>query len=573
MGGYAYRYRHEDVSASEAVSPPEAKFHAAKPGEDGRNPVKVILMFGSWNKRFNSLRDDAIYIAVTVVEKLRASMRRNSPSGDSHCVKYFTVQVDEDDMCLDICTKSVEDGGLEAPPELPCLLLLAHPSKDDETNNTKMRVEHVECSNAQLERLLVEHLAILEEEWPRKNPSPPSLLKENLESSVKDAWSRLFDAQGNLLPPQPKQSKGISIPTKRKIKNNEPAVRIFVAGDKSQVGKSSICMGLLGALLKSGKYAPSDLAYIKPATQCEAVQLVEEFCKHKGITACVPVGPIVYYKGFTRSFLKGETGETSADLLQKASEAVDTLAAGKKVVIIDGVGYPAVGSITGTDNASVARASGRLFSIPGSTSTTSTLERAPVPVLLIGKSGVGDAIDSFNINATYFSHQNVPVLGAIFNKMNLDGFYSLANCKEAIDLYFDKYQNDKQAFGYIPEIPMLKNARENVANISEEDQLKEAVKTAELFVEKFAEHVNVDAIVDAARKATTSYIESSILANNDGEKKISGTKRSVEEMAVAPTIDDRSKYPRLTPKSESPGFALSREQIEAMASAAGAAGG
>ena len=98
-------------------------------------------------------------------------------------------------------------------------------------------------------------------------------------------------------------------------------------------------------------------------------------------------------------------------------------------------------------------------------------------------------------------------------------------------------------------------------------------KTAELFVEKFAEHVNVDAIVDAAREATTSYIESSILANNDGEKTISGTKRSIEEMVVAPTINGQSKYPRLTPKSEPPGFALSREQIEAMASAAGAAGG
>ena len=72
--------------------------------------------------------------------------------------------------------------------------------------------------------------------------------------------------------------------------------------------------GLLGALLKTDKYAPSDLAYIKPATQCEAIQLVEEFCKHRGITSCVP--PIVYYKGFTRSFLKGETGENSEDLIK-----------------------------------------------------------------------------------------------------------------------------------------------------------------------------------------------------------------------------------------------------------------
>jgi hypothetical protein len=270
----------------------------------------------------------------------------------------------------------------------------------------------------------------------------------------------------------------------------------------------------------------------------------------------------VYYKGFTRSFLKGETGETSDDLLQKASEAVDTLAIGKKVVIIDGVGYPAVGSITGTDNASVAKACGRVFSVPGSTAATT--ERVPVPVLLIGKSGVGDAIDSFNINATYFSHRHVPVLGAIFNKMNLDGFYSLDNCKEAIDMYFDKFQPDKQAFGYIPQIPALTNARENVASISQEDQLKEAVKSAELFVDKFADHVNVNAIVDAARKATLSYIQSMSSPQNR-ETTVSGRKRPVE--------DCQSKYPRLTTKSAAPGFTLSREQIEAMASACGAAGG
>lgn len=330
----------------------------------------------------------------------------------------------------------------------------------------------------------------------------------------------------------------------------------------------STTQGLLGALLKTEKYAPSDLAYIKPATQCEAIQLVEEFCKHRGITSCVPIGPIVYYKGFTRSFLKGETGENSEDLLQKASEAVDTLAAGKKVVIIDGVGYPSVGSITGTDNASVAKACGRLFSVPGS--TTATPERVPVPVLLIGKSGVGDAIDSFNINATYFSHRNVPVLGAIFNKMNLEGFYSLSNCKEAIDMYFDKFQPDKRAFGYIPQIPELMNARENVASMSEEDQLKDAIKSADLFVETFTEHVNVDAIVDAARKATLSYVQSTTSTQNS--ETVSGAKRSIEESEVTQT-NSQSKHPRIAPKSATPGFALSREQIEAMAAASGAAGG
>ena len=54
-------------------------------------------------------------------------------------------------------------------------------------------------------------------------------------------------------------------------------IRLFIAGDKSQVGKSTVCLGLLGSLLKAG-YPASKLAYIKPATQCEEEQLVAKFC-------------------------------------------------------------------------------------------------------------------------------------------------------------------------------------------------------------------------------------------------------------------------------------------------------
>jgi AAA domain len=52
-------------------------------------------------------------------------------------------------------------------------------------------------------------------------------------------------------------------------------------------------------------------------------------------------------------------------------------------VIVDGVGYPSVGSICDLSNAHLAQALG-------------------APVLLVGKSGVGDAVDSFNINTRFF---------------------------------------------------------------------------------------------------------------------------------------------------------------------------
>ena len=79
----------------------------------------------------------------------------------------------------------------------------------------------------------------------------------------------------------------------------ETCHKIFIAGDKSQVGKTSVCMGILGSLLERG-YHPEEVAYIKPATQCESVQLIHKYCNSVGIE-CVGLGPIIFYSGFTRA--------------------------------------------------------------------------------------------------------------------------------------------------------------------------------------------------------------------------------------------------------------------------------
>lgn len=80
---------------------------------------------------------------------------------------------------------------------------------------------------------------------------------------------------------------------------------------------------------------------------------------------------------------------------------------------MDGVGYPAVGSICGVSNADVA----------------ATLN---APVLLVGKSGVGDAVDSYNLNSCFFEAKGVKVLGGVFNRLSTEGFYQLEKCREVI---------------------------------------------------------------------------------------------------------------------------------------------
>jgi dethiobiotin synthetase len=155
------------------------------------------------------------------------------------------------------------------------------------------------------------------------------------------------------------------------------------------------------------------------------------FCNRVGIEDR-SIGPIVFYKGFTRAFLNGET-DSSTVLLQKARDAVDEVSLDKKFVLIDGVGYPSVGSICGLSNAAVAKA-------------------VHSPVLLVGKSGVGDAVDSYNLNSSYFESQGIPVLGAIFNKLELEGFYGLESCKSAISSYFRQFRHGHEAYGFMPKI-------------------------------------------------------------------------------------------------------------------------
>lgn len=211
---------------------------------------------------------------------------------------------------------------------------------------------------------------------------------------------------------------------------------LFLSGDRSSVGKSSMCLAILVSLLKRGIH-PSALAYIKPVTQCEAEQPVTQFCDRVGI-ANRGIGPVVFYKGFTRAYLNGETGSAES-LLEEAKAAVEKIGRGKQFVLVDGVGYPSVGSICNISNADVAK-------------------KLDVPVLLIGKSGVGDAVDSYNLNSAYFEQKGVRVLGGIFNKLPLEGYYSLEACQESVTSYFQQHKRQHMPYGFVPLIDAKPNA-------------------------------------------------------------------------------------------------------------------
>ena len=493
--------------------------------------VSLLLLHGSWNllcKGSDSALSSILYAACG-----------SSPHDSirSFPLSVASVRVDVDDASEDAAIDV-----LNAPPNLPALALVVGGDIGSGNSNSTGIIRYVDIDQTVLLSYLRSAAGDGEvvgrhHEYDRIGVAVRHTLK-NIADELHFAETMDTDEVGG-------EAGDISC--------DEPAVRIFIAGDRSQVGKSSVCLGLIGSLLKMG-YPPSLLAYIKPATQCEATQLVAQYCDKVGV-GNRPIGPVVYYKGFTRAFLAGETEETS-QLLAEAGRSVDDIAQGRRVVIVDGVGYPAVGSICGTDNAAVAAACGRF--VDGSKSS-----RVPIPVLLVGKSGVGDAIDSYNLNATYFESNNVPVLGSVFNRLSLDGFYSLENCKKAIESYFEQYRPDKQPFGFIPEVRGIANSRKetNESDATENgdgrSQLDIAMDHAGQFIEAFDKYVDVAAIVRAAKDTTNR-----LATSDDG----------VDDF---PRAAKRARIEKGTKISNgaSQNIRLSRAQIEQAAKSAGAAGG
>ena len=289
------------------------------------------------------------------------------------------------------------------------------------------------------------------------------------------------------------------------------SVRLLVAGDKSSAGKSTVSLGLLAALLESG-FSGSELAYIKPATQCVSSTLTARFCQSHGI-AYEHIGPVVFYRGFTRDRLdhdlaagesvafaaeaeaEASTAVTDEPLTTRCARAVDRISRGKRLTLIDGVGYPSVGSIVGCSSADVAIA-------------------CRAPVVIVGRPGVGDAVDSFNLCAAFFEARRVPVLGGIFNKLNPTGFYGLDKCNEYVSKYMAHYRPRQRVYGMLPKHETLAGAAaeetcgfafkhppqpDEAGPLTPEDEASIA-----LVASLFKEHVDVKTLVDDLTEASAA---------------------------------------------------------------------
>lgn len=222
-------------------------------------------------------------------------------------------------------------------------------------------------------------------------------------------------------------------PHKKGRKDAASPLLLYVSGAQSGVGKSTLCLGVLRGLIDAG-VAADRLAYIKPCTQCEDVQMISKFCEREGV-AHRGIGPVRFYQGFTAAVISGEDAERPEERRARVVEAVREIGRGKEVVLVDGVGYPGVGSTAGVSNAEVAAALG-------------------APVLVVGRPGVGNAIDSFSMIRVYFEAMGVRVLGAVFGNVPAKASYHTPeSCHAATTAYFARILAGSCAhYGTVPRL-------------------------------------------------------------------------------------------------------------------------
>jgi len=113
------------------------------------------------------------------------------------------------------------------------------------------------------------------------------------------------------------------------------------------------------------------------------------------------MSPVIIPSGYTRKFVDGEI--SLAQQIHEIENAMTHITAASDVVLCEGTGHCAVGSIVGINNAKVASLIG-------------------ADMILVANGGLGSAFDELELNRILCQHYNVRIAGVIINKVIPDKF-------------------------------------------------------------------------------------------------------------------------------------------------------
>ena len=185
---------------------------------------------------------------------------------------------------------------------------------------------------------------------------------------------------------------------------NRITKRLFVAATQQNDGKTTISLGIFGALRKT----EGRIGFIKPVGQrfveIEGHKIDEDTVlidQTYGIGSPLDaISPIAVEPDFTRKFIQ----QANSDILvRRIQNSFDRAAWEKDFVIIEGTGHAGVGSVFDLSNARVAHLLGS-------------------KAIIVTQGGIGRPIDEVALNRAVFTEQGVELIGVIMNKVHLEKY-------------------------------------------------------------------------------------------------------------------------------------------------------
>lgn len=190
---------------------------------------------------------------------------------------------------------------------------------------------------------------------------------------------------------------------------------IFIAATGQNVGKTTLCLGILAALhkrfAKVGFIKPVGQQHIKVLDNLRVDKDVVLFKEYFGLQSeYADMSPVILPSGFTRDFLdhKVEVGSIENSILC----AFNKIAQHHDFTIVEGTGHIGVGSIVQMNNAKVASLLG-------------------LDVIIIAPGGLGSTHDELALNIAMCKAYGVHIHGIILNRV-------LEDKRTMIEEYFPK---------------------------------------------------------------------------------------------------------------------------------------
>ncbi len=178
------------------------------------------------------------------------------------------------------------------------------------------------------------------------------------------------------------------------------ARKVFIASTGQNSGKTTTSLSLM--FLAQKKYervgfikplGPKPITYNGLSMDKDAALMAGVF----GLDGDIEyMSPVVLYPDSTRKVLDGEI--RTETLLEKIRQATAELEKRCDFLVIEGSGHSGVGSVVGMNNAKIAK----------------TME---APVMVIAGGGIGNTIDSVNMNLALFRQEQIDVKLVMLNKL------------------------------------------------------------------------------------------------------------------------------------------------------------